>query len=420
MRNYLNNLYNATCCTLISDDFSEDTADQYSFWGLDGADELTVADGKLTIPRGGRLRRNNCIDRVKGIRITVSTATLDRDHSLSVFFWCNSDLTAGYQIRIHNNTGAGEASRKGCLVELCNASGTVLKSRFLGANSSTNTVEAWADVDSGDAFITVNNSFSWKITYAAATAEDGYFGIGTQSDRDDLEVESYTAELVGSTDETMGCIGECSHTTPINACTHTEACNGGTLDEDFYNTSTTGSPYWITATDRTSNPGWAHFLLNECLVPLTDRWSISGLTATVAITGGGGSEACGDQPWRECDSVAVRRFVRVTSCSNEITLTIDMAKAPTSSIVTSIQLVPVCGTNFSDSLSASWEETAAAPPLNCTASESDTATKTILNIPVGIYAVVFSASPEDSSFWGSPFSVDFEISGVSDYEFNCP
>jgi hypothetical protein len=296
----------------------------------------------------------------------------------------------------------------------------VLKSRYAGGGATPLVVEAWADQDSGDAFITVNEAFSWKITYAAATAEDGYFGFGADDAGDELDVSSYAAAVVGSVDVEQGCIAGCSVTTPINACTHTESCNGGTLDEDFYDTSTTGSAYWITATDRTLNPGWAHSVINDCLVPLTDRWSTTDLSATVAITGGGGVEACGDQPWRACDSVAVRRFVRVSSCANEITLTIEMSKSTTSSIVTSIQLVPVCGTNFSDSLSASWEETASAPPLNCTASETDTATKTILNVPVGIYAVVFSASPEDSSFWGSPFSVAMSIDGVEVYEINCP
>lgn len=429
MRNYLNNLYNATCCTLVSDDFSEDTVDQYSFRGLNPADELTVADGKLTIPNGGRLRRNNCIDRVKGIRITVSTVTLDRDHSLSIFFWCNSDLTAGYQIRIHDNTGAGEASRKGCLVELCNASGSVLKSRYEGANESINIVEAWADVDSGDAFITVNDSFSWKITYTAAITEDGYFGIGTQSDRNDLEVESYTAVLVGSTDETMGCIGECSHVTPINDCTHTAACNGGTLDEDYYGTQGSVGLCWDTHTDYTdAGDDWAPQSVYPCGgCPSMDRWTTTASSATITITGGGGVDACGDQPFRFCsigggdfDAQALRKFVRVTACSNTITLKIEMSKSSTASITAAISLYPYCGTGFSDSLSASWAETASAPPLDCDSSESDEVEKTIQNIPVGIYVIVVGASPESTAFAGSPFSVTLTVTGVEDYERNCP
>lgn len=428
MRNYLNNLYNATCCTLVSDDFSEDTVDQYSFWGLNPTDELSVAGGKLTVPNGGRLRRNNCIDRVKGIRISVSTATIDRDHSLSIFFWCNSDLTAGYQVRIHNNTGAGEASRKGCLVELCNASGSVLKSRYDGANSSINIVEAWADADSGDAFITINDSFSWKITYLSAVAEDGYFGIGTQSDRDDLEVESYTAVLVGSTGETMGCIGECSHVTPINDCTHTAPCNGGTLDEDYFSALSSVGDCWDTFTDYTADgDGWSPQSVYPCNgCPSMDRWTTAQTSATITITGGGGSDACGDQPFRFCsigggdfDAQVLRRFVNVSACSNTIKLKISMTKSSTASITASINLYPVCGTALGDSLSASWPQTATAPPLDCDSSESDEVEKEIQNIPVGIYAIVVGASPLSTAFAGSPFSVTLSVEGVGRYERNC-
>ena len=428
MRNYLNNLYNATCCTLVSDDFSEDTVDQHSFWGLNPTDELSVADGKLTIPNGGRLRRNNCIDRVKGIRISVSTATLDRNHSLSIFFWCNIDLTAGYQVRIHDNTGAGEASRKGCLVELCNASGSVLKSRYDGGNTSINIVEALADADSGDAFITINDSFSWKITYTSAITEDGYFGIGTPSDKDDLEVESYTAVLVGSTDETMGCIGECSHVEPINDCTHTAACNGGTLDQDYYGTQGSVGLCWDTHTDYTdSGDDWAPQSVYPCSgCPSMDRWTTTASSATITITGGGGVDACGDQPFRFCsigggdfDAQALRKFVRVTSCSNTITLKIEMSKSSTASITAAISLYPYCGTGLSDSLSASWPETASTPPLDCDSSESDEVEKTIQNVPVGIYVIVVGASPASTAFAGSPFSVTLTVTGVEDYDRNC-
>lgn len=418
--NSLDTLNGAACCTVVDDSFSTDTAELYQFWGINPDDAGTVAAGVMTLPTLCRARRLGCVDRLYGVRITISAA-IDFNRGLCAFFWCNADLTAGYMIRVRSNSGAGgESSRRGCLVELCLANGSVIKSRYAGGGAAPLVVESRADQDSGDAWITVNNSFSWKLTYAEAIAEAGYYGFGADNSGDELDVSSYAVAVVGSTDITQGCIVGCSTTEPINACTHTEPCNGGTLDEDFYDTSTTWSPYWITATDHTLNPGWAHFLLNECLSPLTDRWSTTDLSATVAITGGGGVEACGEQPWRACDSVAVRRFVRVTSCTNEITLTIDMSKSPTASIVASVQLVPMCGTDFTDSLSAAWEETASAPPLNCTTSESDTATKVINNIPVGIYAIVLSASPENSSFWGSPFNVELSVAGVEVYELNCP
>lgn len=426
MRNYLNNLYNATCCTLVSDDFSDDTVDQYSFWGLDGADELTVADGKLTIPNGGRLRRNNCIDRVKGIRITVSTAPLDRDHSLSIFFWCSSDLTSGYQIRIHSNAGiGGDVERKGCLVELCNAGGSVLKSRFEGANSSINIVEAWADQESGDAFITVNNSFSWKITYFSALAEDGYFGIGTPGDKDDLEVESYTAVLVGSTDETMGCIGECSHVTPVNACTHTEPCNGGTLDEDFYTSSdiTPNVAGWlVSADDWGPGPGV------DNPSPL---WSPDGLNITMAIPENGNCAAGAYRFYRNVGDA--RRLVRVTSCANEVTLSISIAKSVYRPLAASITLAPICGTDYSDSLSESWSGTLnPGDPIPCDESkcdsdDTDTVSKTIYNLPVGIYLLLCETIPtnvlnlceSDAGGGLAGVTVEFTVSGVEEYQKLC-
>jgi len=419
MRNYLNNLYNATCCTLVSDDFSEDTVDQYSFWGLNPSDELTVAGGKLFVPSGGRLRRNNCIDRVKGIRITVSTANLDSEHSLSIFFWCSNDLSAGYEIRIHSNTGAGgEASRRGCLVELCTAGGSPIKSRFSGANSSTNIVEAWADAEGDAAYITVNNSFSWKIGYASAVSEDGYFGIGKPGGSGELEVESYTAVLVGSTDETMGCIGECSHVTPINDCTHTAACNGGTLDEN----------YWTTSDITPNVGGW--FVSDGATVPgpITESpsslWSASGVSMTMSkpVT-----SSCGGDTIRWTDPGYAERFVTVSSCTNTVTIKINMTKNANLSLYATMSLTPVCGGGgFTASLAETWGAAGEWELGDCVSDESDEVELTHSNVPVGIYKVTCGVADsvagmeEVGAITSHPSClVEFTVEGANEYTKLC-
>lgn len=427
--NALDSLSSTQCCVIVFDDFDSDTADQYEFYGLNATDHGTVAGGVMTLPRGCRARHKGCIGKLKSVNLYLSSG-VDHDRTVNAFFWCNDRLSEGYMIRVRSNIGAGgDLSRKACLLELCKADGQVIKSAAGGALNPLH-VEAWADPDSGNAYITINNSFSWKIDKTAALSEDGYCGFGNDdSSNEDIEVGAYYVTVVGTTDYGQGCIGDCPHLTPSNGCTHTATCNGGSLEQDYYPTLSSLGKCYESATDYTDDgDGWAPQRSYPCGCPKMDRWRTENTSATLSITGGGGVDACGDQPFRFCDGFAfgsdydattIRRFVRIDHCENTIRFRINMHKSTTASIVAGISLIPYCGTNYSDGLSAAWPATVAAPPLVCSSDENDEIENEVHNVPVGIYIIEFNASPFDTSFAGSPFSITLTVVGVESYERNC-
>ena len=425
------------CCEIVDDTFSTDTSDNYVWFGGTG----TIAGGVLTLPSGDFVKFrpdvSTCNAAPRSVRIEVELQQHDSPGTLTstsfIYFHCDQDLDSGFGIELKTNDGRTESTRRSCLVSLVNVAGGLtagtIATRYVGPSVRSVVVEVFQPDGSTDAYVTISgtgvSTFSWKFTPTSNT--DRYFGIGSI----DVDVLFFKAtRLLDSTDPSAGCLS-CIGSDPVNNCTHTEECNGGTLGEDFYDSGDDAYPPNVGGWNVTAAV-WATGNEN----PSTLWNPSSGLTMvfTRPATGNCGS-VIASRIYNDVGTA--RRYVRVTECENEIVVTIDITKSQHVGMTVSVVLAPLCGggditATVSESFSASGS--VVCNGTQCLTTDTDTVVNTFQNLPVGIYRVtctigngIGGADPSagnacgvsPNAFGQTQAEATITLEGVEEYQLTC-
>ncbi len=250
-------------------------------------------------------------------------------------------------------------------------------------------------------------------------ADDQYWGIGCDASGW-LKFTTLSATYNGNKEGGDFC-QDCPPIAKETSCDFNASCGGGTLktqpgatliDHDF------GEETCFSNTITPHNEGgWYKRCDLEGASLDYGFWTFAPLSVAFDFPGYG--HCSGSTPLSETTGFETWRWFRVTSCTNSITLTIEMEKSKYVSFAAGMQIERGCGVDVSDfnaiepdNLSGDWPPSTTESITQittcsgssstyfredaCASEDNDTITIDIENLPIGIYRVRCNVSFDDN------------------------